>query len=152
LPTLSVSQILAWADAHRQRTDHWPTPDSGRVPGAPFGLTWQAIHQALRQGNRGLPGGSSLACLLAEQRGVRHRLALPPLAIGQILAWCDAHRQRTGRWPTQYSGAVADAPGETWKGINHALRLGYRNLSGGSSLARLLEQERGVRHLKRLPP
>ena len=30
------------------------------------GENWRAINQALRDGNRGLPGGSSLSWLLAE--------------------------------------------------------------------------------------
>ena len=35
------------------------------------GENWQAIDRALRAGSRGLPGGSSLAMLLDEQRGPR---------------------------------------------------------------------------------
>jgi hypothetical protein len=60
-----VKQILEWADAHFARTGKWPTAASGPVAGAP-GETWKAIDAALRRGFRGLPAGSSLAWLLAE--------------------------------------------------------------------------------------
>jgi hypothetical protein len=36
---------------------------------------------------------------------------------------------------------VLDAPGETWSGLNSALRLGTRGLPGGDSLHRLLRRE-----------
>jgi hypothetical protein len=58
-----------------------------------------------------------------------------PLAVEQILAWAEAHRARTGRWPRAESGAIRDAPGENWYAVNHALAYGYRGLPGGSSLS-----------------
>src|SRR5437764_1286171 len=100
---LSVEEILAWADAHHQRTGSWPTSESGPVAGS-LDQTWRAVDNALRYGLRGLPGGSSLARLLADQRGVRNLGRLPPLTHKQILAWVDAHRQRTGNWPTAECG------------------------------------------------
>ncbi|MBX6313461.1 MAG: hypothetical protein IRY99_11175, partial [Isosphaeraceae bacterium] len=140
-PDLTVEQILAWADAHYEATGRWPVEDSGPVAEAP-GETWGAISLALAQGHRGLPGGSSLARLLAEHRGVRNPKALPRLKIKQILAWADAYHAATGRWPTTHSGPVAEAPGETWARIDNALKAGFRGLRGGSSLARLLNAHR----------
>jgi hypothetical protein len=110
LPPLTERQILAWAKAHRRRTGRWPTYYVGAVEGAP-GESWWAINSALRDGLRGLPGGSSLARLLASRLGVRNKVSLPRLRVGQILAWADAHRRRTGRWPAVQSGPIADAPG-----------------------------------------
>ena len=66
---LDVERILRWADAHRTATGSWPDLRSGPVGGADD-ETWSAIDAALRRGRRGLPGGSSLARLLAEERGV----------------------------------------------------------------------------------
>lgn len=66
-PRLTEEQILAWADAHRERQWKWPTRSSGPVKEA-ISETWAGIDAALRQGYRGLPGGSSLARLLAERR------------------------------------------------------------------------------------
>jgi hypothetical protein len=68
LPALTVEQILAWADAFHTRTESWPHPGSGPIPEAE-GETWNAIGKALKRGSRGLPGGFSLAELLARERG-----------------------------------------------------------------------------------
>jgi hypothetical protein len=66
------------------------------------------------------------------------RKSRPKLTVPQILRWSDAHHARTGHWPGAHSGAVAGAPGESWRGIDTALRRGQRGLRGGDSLARLL--------------
>jgi hypothetical protein len=149
-PPLKEGQVLAWADAHRRRTDAWPTNDSGPIPEAP-GETWRGVDEALRHGSRGLRGGTSLARLLAGARRARNRVSLPSLKPEKVLAWADAHRRRTGAWPTSESGPVRAAPGETWKGADMALRHGHRGLPGGSSLARLLATHRGVRNRASLP-
>src|SRR5262249_54054631 len=120
----------------------WPRRDSGPVAGAP-GETWSGINTALQCGLRGLPGGCSLADLLATERGHRNRKNLPPLRPRQILAWADAHRQRTGRWPTHESGPIPEAPGEPWLAVDSALGKGLRGLPGGDPLARLLGRDRG---------
>jgi hypothetical protein len=142
LPLLDVSQLLALADAHFARTGQWPTRKSGRILEAP-GETWAAVDAALHHGCRGFPGDTSLARVLARHRGVRNRKALPRLTESQILAWAKAHRRRTGRWPREKTGPVTDAPGETWAGVNAALREGLRKLPGGTSLHRLLHERDG---------
>ncbi len=143
-PELTVEGILAWADAHREAAGEWPVEDSGPVHSAP-GETWNAISSALARGGRGLPGGSSLARLLAERRGARNKQDLPHLEVERILAWADAHRAATGRWPSALSGPVAEGSEETWAVVNMALSKGCRGLPGGSSLARLLAKHRPVR-------
>ena len=60
------------------------------------------------------------------------------LTVEQILAWADAHHKRTRKWPSVNSGAVDDAPEETWVAINQALYKGGRGLPKGSSLSKLL--------------
>ncbi|MBI3822620.1 MAG: hypothetical protein HY289_08070 [Planctomycetes bacterium] len=65
LPRLTCARILRWARAHRRRTGHWPTRQSGPIPDAPQ-ETWGAINSALQIGGRGLPAGSSLARLFAQ--------------------------------------------------------------------------------------
>jgi hypothetical protein len=143
-PALTVEQVLAWADAHRDATGGWPTEESGPVRSAP-GESWKVISGALARGDRGLPGGSSLARLLAERRGARNPKDLPRLTIEQVLDWADAHRTATGRWPSSSSGPVAEGSEETWAIVNMALIRGLRGLPGGSSLARLLAKHRPVR-------
>ncbi len=147
---LTIEQILAWADAHRTTTGRWPVPKSGLIAGTE-GETWMGITNALRAGSRSLPGGSSLARLLAEHRGRRNHLDRPALWVEQILAWADAHLQRTGTWPNFLSGPIEESDGDTWGAINHALVKDARGLRGHSSLARLLEEHRGRRNLKHLP-
>jgi hypothetical protein len=150
LPDLTVQQVLGWADAHHARTGRWPTRTSGPIRDAP-GETWMAVQMALANGRRGLPPGSSLTELLAVHRGRRNHLALPPLTVEAILAWADAHFARTGSWPREDSGPVVDAPGETWRVVNGALERGLRGLAGGSSLPKLLAEQRGVRNAGNLP-
>ena len=151
VPSLTKEQILEWADAHFERTGQWPMTNSGPIQDASV-ETWANIDAALNQGHRGLPTGSSLARLLADERGRRNQKVLPPLTKDMILAWADAHHQRTGRWPKQKTGSLSDAPAETWANIDAALARGSRSLPGGSSLAQLLAAEREVRHYGNLPP
>jgi hypothetical protein len=151
LPKLTESAILAWADAHHQRTGEWPHVLSGEIHEAPD-ETWSGINAALENGRRGLSGGTTLAKLLAAHLGVRNHMDLPPILEEEILAWADAHFQQTGDWPGQHSGKIPEAPGETWLRVETALRDGTRGLPGGSSLAQLLAEHRGKRNLQRLPP
>jgi hypothetical protein len=151
LPKLDRKTVLAWADAYYERTRQWPTPTSGPIPEAPD-ETWLAVEVALKHGKRGFRGGSSLARFLARHRGKRNVQDLPPLSKKKILAWADAHYQRTGRWPNRNSGEVVGAAGENWNRIDHALYAGNRGLPGGSSLRRLLVKKRGLRDLLALPP
>lgn len=150
LPRLTVPHILGWADSHHRRTGHWPHVKSGRIADAP-GETWNGVNTALERGGRGLPGGDSLLRLLARRRGVRNLANLPPLRLARVLRWADAHHARTGRWPHGKDGPIAEAPGESWTGVDLALRIGIRGFAGGSSLSRVLIAHRGVRTWSNLP-
>ena len=142
---LSVPKILRWADAHYRRSGRWPGQDSGPIAGGVPDETWRGIDGALFQGLRGLPGGSSIAKILASHRGVRNPSMLPPLTTSQILAWADAHHARTGTWPRVLSGQIVDAEeGQTWLSVDNALRKGHRGLPSGSSLHGLLRLHRGL--------
>jgi hypothetical protein len=81
---------------------------------------------------------------------VRNRSRLPRLTVKQILGWADAYHQRHKRWPMSESGPIPEAPGDTWKYVDDALRLGLRGLTGESSLARVLAAQRKVRNVKNL--
>jgi hypothetical protein len=76
-PRLTLAQVLAWADDHQRRTNSWPNAASGLVVGA-ASETWAALNVALRLGHRGLPGGDTLARLLARERGAAPRVGRPP--------------------------------------------------------------------------
>jgi hypothetical protein len=135
-PPLSVSRISEWADDSHARAGRWPTRKSGRVAGELY-LTWNAVDLALSKGLHGLPGGSSSPKLLHERRSHRHRLLTPRLTVNGILAWADAHRTLYGVWPSKNTGPIG-ATGESWCGVDSALRVGLRGLRGGSSLAQFL--------------
>ena len=150
-PSFTIKQILRWADRHKRKTGEWPVAESGPIVGVRH-EKWANVQAALSQGTRGLPGGDSLSRLLERERGVRNRLNAPKLTIRKILGWVDAHQRNHGEWPTV--GDHRDpAVGENWNAINAALERGSRGLPGGSSLAQLLAEKRGVRrgrHTKRL--
>jgi hypothetical protein len=152
-PALTEDQILAWADAYHQLKGRWPRKDSGAVPGS-WVERWSAINAALQKGNRGLPGGSSLARLLAARRGVRNRKGLPHRTVLQILHWADAYHSRTGTWPQPKTkpNSIPGTNGETWLAVDTALRCGIRGLPGGSSLPQVLAEHRDVRNHADLPP
>jgi len=148
LPQYTIAQILKWADAHRARTGSWPHNEDGPID-ATKGETWWAVDMALRHGQRGMPGGSSLARLLAAKRGVKNPGARPRLTVKQILRWADEHHRRTGNWPTEESGPIQGSDGDTWQAIAKALRIGRRGLRR-SSLAKLLARHRQVhRHVRK---
>jgi hypothetical protein len=150
-PPFAEEQILAWADAHHRRTGRWPIAESGPVTDAPE-ETWYAVDSALREGTRGLPGGSSLARLLVARRPVRCPHYAPRLTIDQILTWADQFHARTGRWPNCDSGPVPEAPGEHWGSLTTCVFEGLRGLPGGSTLTQLLIEHRGIRSMVYAPP
>jgi hypothetical protein len=139
---LTTEQILAWADAHRARTGQWPHRRSGEIPGAE-NETWESVSNSLNTGMRGLKK-SSLAKLLAAERGARNPSALPPITREQILKWADAHHARTGTWPRPKSGPIPDSGGETWARVQSALFMETRGWKGRMTLAQFLLKERGV--------
>jgi hypothetical protein len=141
LPFLTEAQILAWADAHYNRTGEWADLKSGPIIEQP-GETWLAINHSLKRGSRGLPTPCSLADLLAKHRGIRNIKNPPKLTEEQILEWADAYKARTGDWPRVTSGPIPGAPDEVWRNMDNALRIGLRGLPGGSSLSRLITDNR----------
>ena len=144
-PTLTIAQILEWADAHHARTGQWPKKYKSGAVAEETTETWKAISEALSRGYRGLPGGFSLADLLARERGVRPRKDLPLLGINKILKWADEHYRRHGYWPRKNSGKIPDSGGETWFTVHNALHgrtRGLRNLPRNLTLTKLLSKKR----------
>src|SRR5258708_7661702 len=68
----------------------------------------------------------------------------PRLTIAQILGWADEYHCREGTWPHTDAGPIEGTLNETWRGVNFALYLGRRGLTGKSSVAKLLRSHRGV--------
>ena len=139
---LSAEDVLAWADAFRERTGDWPTCDSGPIPEAP-GETWLLVEAALALGLRGFPPGGSIPRFLDEHRG-RYNCMGQKFTMEQVLAWADAWYARTGDWPYILSGVIPGSGGVTWRGVDRAFRCGRGMVRGGSSLAHVLASRRGV--------
>lgn len=139
-PPLTIEIVLAWADSYRARTGRWPSAGSGEIPES-LGDTWDSINAALVRGNRGLPGGTSLAVLLKTHRGGSAHQVKSLLTVEQILVWAEAHRRRTGKWPSADAGPVPEAPGENWRALNTGLQEGLRGLPGGDSLSKLRRRQ-----------
>jgi hypothetical protein len=140
-PRLTVEQILAWADAHHAATGLWPKQHTGPIPQAP-GETWSKVAGALSSGSRGFPGGTTLKRFLMEHRGSQVEARIPRLSLAGILCWADAYLETHGVWPTAQSGPIDQVPGLTWNTVDLLLRRGGHGLLGGSSLGRLLADER----------
>lgn len=138
-PKLSISRILAWADAHYDCTGDWPSTTTGRIVDQPD-EKWKRIDEVLRTGGRGLSGGTSLSKLLSSRRKRLYACKGVSLRRNEILKWAAHYHELIGRLPTRDSGPVHGVLGETWNAIDAALRTGSRSLPGGSSLAGLLKE------------
>jgi hypothetical protein len=79
-------------------------------------------------------------------------IGIQKLTVAQILVWVDHHHATLGHWPKSSSGPVLAEPGERWRNLDNALRYGLRGLVPGSSLAQLLNSERGVPNVQAMPP
>jgi hypothetical protein len=66
LPPLTEEQIWKWAQAYNRHTGSWPSAYSPRFPPS-LPLEWITIEACLREGRRGLKGGSSLTQFLAKK-------------------------------------------------------------------------------------
>jgi hypothetical protein len=92
----------------------------------------------------------TLRSLLSARRQVRPRAAQTRrvrgprtnLTVEQVLAWANSHHAATGRWPLDSSGPVIGAPGELWKNIDYAVRLGRRGLRLAQHIRRTLDPTR----------
>src|SRR5260370_38076131 len=79
-----------------------------------------------------------------KRRPPRLREKRTELTVEQILAWADAHHQRTGRWPTKTTGPVAETLKKTWLGGDSALRAGGPGFPGARPLASACRPRRCV--------
>ena len=74
-------------------------------------------------------------------RGAKMPTDIPPLSIDEIVEWAQAYKEEHNKWPRASSGLVEGVPHKmTWAMVNSALSKGLGGLSGGSSLAEMLEQ------------
>jgi phospholipid N-methyltransferase len=162
---LDLEKIKESLLAHRKATGKWLSngakgPDnkigSYVLEHGPYAgqLTVRIIEHALSRGQRGLPGGSSIAQLnagISEKQGldyinVRNQENLDLKKIKESLL---AHWQKTGKWLSNSTKAMGGNPGSyvlehgpyagkiNINALNMALSRGGRGLPSGSSIAQL---------------
>ena len=85
------------------------------------------------------PAGHDSACC-SPSIAIGELPRRPALTVPQILAWADAFRARTGRWPTRKSGPILEAPGENWYQVYRAVQIRRRGLPGGLSFPQLIKE------------
>lgn len=140
-PELTYDFIIARASEYFDANSKYPAVRSGSVPGGHTGDTWFCYDQALREGLRGLPGGTSLKALFAERLGAVDHLRKPTLAFEHIVDLARQHKSLRGSRPSCASGDVLGGhPGDTWRGYDQALKNGSRGLPKGKSLSKLLDE------------
>src|SRR5436190_15884160 len=86
LPRLTTSAILKWADDYHARTGKWPMQKAGPIPDLGW-YSWALVDGALRKGQGGLSGGSSIPRLLEAERDVPNYQGQRPLRNALILSW-----------------------------------------------------------------
>lgn len=98
--------------------------------------TWSGIHECIRYGSRGLPGGSSLSKLKKKHFDIKEKERLTE---GMIVKAIEKYYDQNGRYPSKGDGDASEyfKDNETWRGINACLKQGNRGLPGGSSLSKL---------------
>ena len=149
-PDLSIDIIISWISDWHQSTGRYPCLNSGEIPGS-GGETWMIVGAALYTGGRGLPGGLTLAKIIADRFGVRNQTNLPSLSVSIVREMVKEWKKQKGEFPRSDSGEIPGSNGETWGSIDSALYNGCRGLPGGSSLPRFLAEHFGVRNRANLP-
>lgn len=150
---LTLTEIWKWIRTYYKKHRVWPTGNLDFVEGG-RGFTWSAVDQALSQGHRSLPGGSSVAKTIDGFLNGRPRLLRPALKRGQIIRWACEYHRKTGFWPIADSTPVQSGDDTTWAQVHESLRYGTRGLApGGDSLAQFLHRHCGLKvHKRRISP
>ena len=151
---LTISMIVEWIRKYIEKHGRKPTLKDGYIEFTK-NETWSKIDTNLREGNRGLPGNSSLAKLIETEFGIRGYHNPLSLTKELIIDWIKQHFKKYDKKPTMSDGvvefAIDEYKGITWGTVNIHLWQGGRGLLGGSSLADLNAEILGTRNHKKLP-
>ena len=113
------------------------------------GITWLAINTALHKGGRGLQGDSSLSQFIEQKLGFYNRASKERLPKDLILQWIKKYIDLHGEKPHRKNGSIefAESPfrGITWSMVDNLLRVGGRELPGGSSLPQFIENHLDIK-------
>jgi hypothetical protein len=148
-PDLSESIIEKWALEYIAKHKKRPSGDSSDVVNPSLekewqGITWCAINNALRRGNRGLRKYKSLSEFLNIKLGKIKRNKYAMVSNTIIIDWIKQFKIKYRRNPKLMDGKIEFADGQyfgmSWRSINECLRNGYRGLIGGSSLKEIVSK------------
>jgi hypothetical protein len=118
-----------------------PTKDTKNCTGLPDGETWTNINECLRNGFRGLAGGSSLVDLKQRYFGIKTPLTEKIIAEA-IGIFHKKHQRYPGSRDSDTSGLPA---GDSWAGIISCLHYGNRGLSPGNSIGKIIAKYFGAK-------
>ncbi len=152
--SLSEDLICFWIKQFIVKYGKKPTQQSGIIEfadGAYEGDSWLCVSAALRNGGRGLPKGSSLSQLIEKRFGLKRQEYGPRLTEESILDLIKKYIAKYDRKPNCKTGLVEGHENLTWSALNRRLEIGDKTLPGGSSLAKLIEKELGIRDSNRPP-
>lgn len=135
--TLHIEDILKAAQQYFDATCRWPNCNDFEIirTGVLEGETWGRIDKALRDGLRGLPGGSSLSKLLIEN-GIGNAMNA-----NDVLEGAKLHHKTYGSWPSSSDTTpikIGKLKGKNWKAIDTAFHRGYFELPTGTTLSQFL--------------
>ncbi|MBL4589342.1 MAG: hypothetical protein JKY11_04600 [Alphaproteobacteria bacterium] len=148
------TNILICAIMHNENAEVWPSTGSGKVQWGPLkGRDWRLIHRDIENGILDESDATSLREFLAPYKEIveltvdnvldmAEIFTEKSLNIEDILAAAKLYHIEYARWPScnDYKRIVSGPlDGETWGAVDKQLRDGGRDLPGGQSLARLLE-------------
>jgi hypothetical protein len=159
-PPLTEELIVEWIKLYKEYTGIYPVSKSDDTSSDPVWINniatnkwealdenWHAIDGALRDGDRTLPGGSSLYQL----RKAHGLIEKPDLTVKKIKRWIRLYNEyyEGKKWPSSKSPIIwdKDAEGkwikvesENWRAIETALIRGRRGLPEGLSIAQLKKE------------
>lgn len=151
-PTLSEDGIRELIQNFIARHGRKPQKTDGLIEHHEGNLSWQIIDRRLRDGNKGLSGGSSLAIFSETHFGIRDQVKIPEVSLDLIRFYIQKHFAKYKKYPTSKSGKIEFAEGElkgiSWHSVNQAIKAGKTSLPKGSTLADYIQSEFGVTNPK----
>jgi len=140
----SHRKVLSWAKEYHRRHGKWPTRAQSTVVGAPQGVTWGTVRNALNRDRRERGDGLTLASIINRHRGVSDSGRMPKIDRRTLLRWADAYHEATGKWPSGNTRRWKSIP-VSWAAVDEAVRSGrVKGVKAGMRLHGFLTTQRDV--------
>lgn len=120
---LTEKDIVQACQAFYTAHGRYPSHKSGDATAfLGFQMTWSAINASLRQGCRGLPGGTTLFKLKLKQGWILERGAIETLTPSQIVSACREFQRTYGTLPHTQSGKRGGFLPVSWRSAQKFLK------------------------------